>query len=261
MLLDSEVDLDVVAIGAAAIDLVVKVKRHPAPDQIVFAEEFGEFPGGSTANVAVALAKFGVKVGFLGKVGKDRYGEMLLNDFRREGVDVSRVIIEGSARTAATFIAVDQEGKRIIYSLGGKALLESPEELDLPYIMKSRIIYVGEAYPKVVAGALSSARERGITVISNPGVNFNLFGEDAMNIVKTSDLVIMSSKEISLISKDLENGARYLLQEGPRAVIVTLGSAGSLLIRQEAIPEKVPAFRTKVVDTTGAGDVFTAGII
>ncbi|RLG46511.1 MAG: hypothetical protein DRN92_05135 [Thermoproteota archaeon] len=140
-------------------------------------------------------------------------------------------------------------------------MLESPEELDLPYIMKSRIIYVGEAYPKVVAGALSSARERGITVISNPGVNFNLFGEDAMNIVKTSDLVIMSSKEISLISKDLENGARYLLQEGPRAVIVTLGSAGSLLIRQEAIPEKVPAFRTKVVDTTGAGDVFTAGII
>jgi len=256
----NSVDLEVLTIGAAAIDLVVRVKKHPEPDQMVFAEEFGEFPGGSTANISVALARLGIKVGFIGKVGDDHFGKILIDDFRKEGVDVSRVVIEESDRTAATFIAVDRKGGRIIYSLGGKALLESPEEIDLSYLMKPRIIYVGEAYPKVVVGALSSAKKRGIFIISNPGVNLNLFGDEALDIVRLSDLIVMSSKDLSLINQDLEKGARSLLEEGPKAVIITVGSKGSILIREKEV-KRVPAFETKVVDTTGAGDAFTAGLI
>ena len=253
-------NLDVLTIGAAAVDLVVRVKRHPEPDQMVFAEEFGVFPGGSTANIAVALAKLGARVGFLGKVGKDHYGELLLDDFRRSGVDISKMIVEESARTASTFIAVDKEGRRVIYSLGGKALLESPNEIDLSYLMSSRIIYVGEAYPKVVSNALLHAKRKGITIISNPGVNFSLFGDEAFDIIRASDLIVISSKDLSSINRDIREGARYLLKEGPKAVIVTMGSEGSLLIDKEGA-KLIPAFRTKVVDTTGAGDAFTAGLI
>ena len=252
--------LDVLTIGAAAVDLVVRVKRHPEPDQMVFAEEFGIFPGGSTANIAVALAKLGARVGFLGKVGKDHYGELLLEDFRRSGVDISKVIVEESARTACTFIAVDKEGRRVIYSLGGKALLESSDEIDLSYLMSSRMIYVGEAYPKVVSNALLRAKREGIAIISNPGVNFSLFGDKAFDIIRASDLIVISSKELSSINRDIREGARYLLKEGPKAVIVTMGSEGSLLINKEGA-KLIPAFRTKVLDTTGAGDAFTAGLI
>ena len=84
-MLSSRKDLDVVAIGAAAVDLIARVKKSPQLDKIVLVEEFGEFPGGSTVNVAIALDKLGCEVGFLGKVGGDRFGKMLLDDFKKAG--------------------------------------------------------------------------------------------------------------------------------------------------------------------------------
>jgi ribokinase len=255
-----EEGLDVVAIGAAAVDIVARVERLPEPDQMVFVQELKEFPGGSTANVAVALAKLGCRVGFLGKVGGDRFGRLLLEDFKRAGVDASRVIVEGSARSASTFIAVDKGGRRVIYSLRGKALLESPEELDLSYIMKAQVIYVGEAYPSVVADPLSHARGEGVLRVYNLGLNFSIFGGEALEIVRNSDVILMSSKELSLLGSDVEDVARSLLREGPSAVVITMGQEGSMLIQEGRI-ERVPAFKTRVLDTTGAGDAFAAGFI
>jgi len=71
--------------GAAAVDLVAVVEKLPEQDQMIFAEEFREFPGGSTANVAVALTRLGCKVGFIGKLRNDRLGKMFLEDFERKG--------------------------------------------------------------------------------------------------------------------------------------------------------------------------------
>ena len=102
--------------------------------------------------------------------------------------------MEESARSASTFIAVDRERNRVIYSLGGKALVESPEELDLSYITRSRITYVGED-PSAVKQPLSSARRMGVFIISNLGVNFSLFGEEALELAEISDLVIMREGE------------------------------------------------------------------
>lgn len=252
--------LDLVAIGASALDMVVRVKEHPRPDQIVLVKEFEEFPGGSTANVSVALARLGVRVGFVGKVGGDRFGELLLEDFRRAGVDVSRVIVEPGARSAFTFIAVDERGRKVIYSLGGKALLESPNEIEAEYLLSSRAIYLGEAYPKVVADPISSARKNGIRVIYNLGVNLAVIGAEATDLLKLCDLVISSSKDLLVLGDRVEEVARSLLKKGPRAVVVTMGREGSLLFEDKG-KGRVPAFKTKVVDTTGAGDAFSAGLI
>jgi len=223
--------LDVVTLGAAAVDLVAIVDKLPEPDQMVFAEEFREFPGGSTANVAVALAKLGCKVGFIGKLGNDRFGRMLIDDFKRAGVDVSRVIVEDSARSASTFIAVDRKGNKVIYSLGGKALVESPKEVDLSYITKSRITYVGEAYPSVVMEPLSLARKMGIFIVSNLGVNLSLFGVNALKLARISDLVVISSRELSLLDINVERAAKSILKEGPKAIIMTMGERALYSLR------------------------------
>ncbi len=144
--------------------------------------------------------------------------------------------------------------------VGGKALIESPEEMDLSYLMKSRILYVREAYPSVVLDSIGLARKGGISLISNLGVNLSLFGREALKIAAMSDLVLVGSRELSLLGDDIVGEAISILKRGPKAIIVTMGSKGSMLVKEDGI-KKVSAFKTKVIDTTGAGDVFTAGFI
>ena len=255
---------DVVAVGAAAVDMVARVDRFPEPDEIILVKSFERLPGGSTANVAVALARLGVSVGFLGKVGGDENGRLLLEDFERHGVDASRVIVAEGERSASTFIAVDSEGRRVIYALGGKALLESSEEVDLDYLLSSRIAYVGEAFPEVMLGALQSAKEKGIGVVYAPGGVFCSFGLDFIRpLLELADVILLSRRELETLTgtEDVSAGIRSLNSIVAGDIVVTAGEEGSIVATRSGL-SRVPALRPqKVVDTTGAGDAFAAGLV
>jgi ribokinase len=103
-------NLDVIVLGGAAVDLVAQVEELPQRDSLVLARAFERFPGGSAANVAVGLARLGRRVGFVGKLGDDEHGQLLLAAFEQERVDTRGVIVETGRPTATCFIAVDGRG-------------------------------------------------------------------------------------------------------------------------------------------------------
>jgi len=257
--------LNVVLLGASAVDVVVRVRYIPGPDDIVLAEGVKVFPGGSTANVAVGLAKLGVRCGIVCRVGRDRYGELLVRSLERSGVDTSRVLV-GSGRTARTLVIIDGEGRRAIISLGGEAIVESVEEVDLSYVLNADVLYIGEALPRVAEEVARAARREGLTVIYSPGGLFTALGVKGLKgVVRLTDILIVSRVELAKLvptAPNLEEGLRELSGLGPDVIVVTLGSEGSLAYRASdgaVILRK--AFRVNVKDTTGAGDAFTAGFM
>jgi sugar/nucleoside kinase (ribokinase family) len=256
--------MDAILIGAAAVDMVVTVDSHPRKDEIALARSYNVFAGGSVANVAVGLARLGLKVGFIGKIADDEFGKLLIDEFKKEGVDLTNLIVVKGGRTAATFIAVDSKGDRVIYALGGDALIENPSELKTDYLAKTKLLYIGEAFPEVALTAIKLARRGGAKVVYSPGGIFSSFGLSYLkNIVKESDIMILSRREIELLTegKGFVEAAKLLISLGPRAVIVTLGERGSAVIENGTV-EMIPAFKAeKVVDTTGAGDAFTVGLL
>ena len=124
----------------------------------------------------------------------------------------TRVLVE-EGRTAATFIAVDREGRRVIYALGGKALLESPEEVDAEYLAGARLIYLGEAFPEVVAPALREASRRGVRLVYAPGGVFCSMGLGRLRpLLEAADLVLLSRGELRTLTgaSDPGEGAERL---------------------------------------------------
>ncbi len=253
----------VVVLGAAAMDLLLKVKRFPKPDENILVDEFLESPGGSAANVAVGLARLGIDVGFMGKLGDDRYGWILLEDFRKEGVDTKHVYIKKNAKSAFTIILINGEGERIILSVGGASLIERPEEVDENYLKSAQILYLGLSFPEIAMKAIHYANEVGALKVFCLEETYSAWGKKyPMEMVKKSDIISVNGEEAMFFtnSKNPIAGGKKLLSYGPKAVIVTLGAKGCAIIHRTGV-KRVPAFKSRVIDTTGAGDAFNAGLI
>ena len=256
--------LDAILIGATALDVIAKVDKFPEVDKTVLAKEVIKQAGGSISNIAVGLSRLGFKVGFVGKVGNDIEGEFLLESLRRENMDVSRVII-AEGHSASTFIAVNKEGERIIFALGGKALLERAAEIPKEYLRASKCLVIGETLPEVSKGLSEYLRRynQKQIVIYVPGSIIASYGlEYSKDILKYSHIVVLNEKEIIELTenKNVEKSVHALLNRGIKYVVLTLGRKGACIYTKN---QKicVPPFKIKTVDTTGAGDAFTAGII
>jgi len=256
--------LDVVVLGGAAVDLVARVETLPQKDSIVSARSFRKFPGGSAANVAVGIARLGHGVGFVGKLGDDEHGRLLLRAFEREGVDTRALIVEAGRPTATCFIGVDARGERVIFALPGVSLVETVAELDLEYLRRGRVLYVGPAYAEVAGAAMAAAHESGATIFYAPG---GAWGAEALAYVRPLlarvDVFIVSRREATTLTGQSapEGAIRVLGEIGPPVVVETLGAQGALVLAGDRLIE-VPAFAIPDVrDTTGAGDAFAAGLI
>ena len=252
----------VVVLGGAAVDWVARVDALPERDSLVLARSCERFPGGSAANVAVGLARLGCSVGFVGKMGDDEHGRLLLAAFEQEGVETQGVIVEPGCPSAACFIAVDERGERMIVALPGAAVIERIEELDLDYVRGARAVYVGPSYPDVAIAAAAAIREDGGTVFCVPGgvhVPLEILGA----ILERTDVLLVSRTEALALAgcASPDEAALALREMGPQVVVETLGAEGAL-VASDAGLIRVPAFDVPdAQDTTGAGDGFAAGLI
>ena len=246
-------------LGGAAVDLVARVEELPQRDSLVLARSFERFPGGSAANVAVGLARLGRRVGFVGKLGDDEHGRLLLAAFEEEGVDTRGVLVEAGRPTATCFIAVDDRGERMIVALPGAAVIEKIEELDLDYVRGARAVYIGPSYTEVAAAA---ARESGGTVFYAPGGAHGPV-ESLSPILERTDVLLVSRPEaLALTGQSApDEAARVLREMEPQVVVETLGPEGALVASGAGL-FRVPSFDVPdAQDTTGAGDAFAAGLI
>lgn len=256
--------LDVVVVGTPAMDLIAKVKALPHVDGLAIAETYGTYPGGAGANVAVGIARLAGRVGFLGTLGDDEYGRLLLRAFEDEGIDTRGVRIAKGKSSPSCFIAVGPRGERMIFALGGEALLEEINEREVLLLRESRALYVTDVPVTMAAAAVAVVREEGGFVFLSPGGLLTSGGLEPLRpLLVRSDAVLISEAESSCLfaEETREQALRSLAADGPGIVVMTLGSEGALVLHNDRIT-LVKAFEVQeVLDTTGAGDAFAAGLI
>lgn len=252
-----------ITMGAAAVDTIVKVPHLPKADEIVYPLSIEQYPGGSTANIAVGLSRLGENVSFFGKAGDDANGKVICDSFREDGVDTTYLKIEPCNSSGGAFIAVDSDGERVIYSLGGNTLYERWDEIDPKSFDGVEGLYIGETFDEVGVEAAKLAHKHGAKVFFGPGGIMCSYGLEYLGVVlEHTDYLLVNLPEAKTLSgcDTKEAAIEKLLGAGAKHLILTEGKNGSGCYTKDGAIT-APAFPVKAVDTTGAGDTFTAGLL
>ena len=245
---------DVVGLGCCAWDYLALVETFPASDTKTDALGFSEQGGGPTATALVTLARLGATTLFVGKVGDDTRGRLIIEQLEREGVDVSRVIVEESKSSRLSFSIVErQTGRRTIVSARGSVSALAPGDLDRKTITSGRLLHIDGHQMEAAICAARWAREAGMKVVLDAGSV-----RPGMEILTELADYVVASKAFALdfTAEDcIERAARRLFRPGLGAAVVTGGDRGGFCVNSEG-EFSYAAFAVEVVDTTGAGDVF-----
>ncbi|MEU6008040.1 ribokinase [Streptomyces sp. NPDC047453] len=255
-------DYDLLVVGSANADLVIGVERRPAAGETVLGSDLSVHPGGKGANQAAAAARLGARTALLARVGDDAHGRLLLDAQRAAGVDPAGVLV-GGAPTGVALITVDPSGDNsIVVSPGANGRL-TPEDVRAAgaLLRASRVVSAQLEIPlETVVEAVRNLAP-GSRFVLNPSPPRPLLQE----LLKACDPLIVNEHEAKVILGGAEAGdtpeswARDLLALGPRSVVVTLGGEGALVASADRVA-RVPSVKVDAVDTTGAGDAFTAAL-
>jgi len=262
----------VVAHGELLIDFVPTVSGVT----LLEAPAFIKAPGGAPANVAVGLARLGVSAGFMGQVGDDVFGRFLAQTLRDQGVDVSALRFSKDARTMLAFVSLRSDGERdfVFYRHPSADMLYAPAHVDPAYVRAARVFHFGSisliSEPACAATlyAVDVARAAGVLVSYDPNLRLGLWpsAEAARAGVQRAwalaHFIKVSEEELTFLAgtDDPEKAVDILWHPDLRLLVVTCGRAGCRYITSRFSGE-VPGFSVNVVDTTGAGDGFVAGLL
>ncbi|MBM7479107.1 ribokinase [Oerskovia jenensis] len=256
----------VVVVGSANVDLVVDVPRHPGGGETILGGDLRRNPGGKGANQAVAAARAGgADTTFVGALGRDEPGDLLLASLDRGGVRTD-LVERTTAPTGTALITVSPDGENaIVVAPGANSHVRiGPEQAER--IGAADVVLAQLEIPLDVVLAAGAARRPGAVLALNAAPSRDLPDE----MWAALDLLIVNEHEARDLAGEaagptgaaptdpVDAAARLaatLLARVP-AVVVTLGGAGCLVVRRGAEPVHVPAPRVDAVDTTGAGDTF-----
>jgi sugar/nucleoside kinase (ribokinase family) len=275
----------VVVLGDANVDMLIRLPDRASGALDLTGSEPQLYGGGSAANVAVALARLGLGVSFVGSVGDDGFGRWLRDDFAREGVDGRGLITVGNAFTPMVIALVEPGGERLVVVWPperGADLRLRPEDVDpalldgAAWLHTTGMCLRASPVREAVLHAMALARTRGATVSLDLNLRLELWGLDQEThrtlerAIDQSDVVLGSGpEEMAPLAGlgDVEAAARAIC-DGRRVAVARLGADGALAVTPASAgavePGETiyaPAFPTSVADTLGAGDAFDAGFI
>jgi ribokinase len=256
----------VVVVGSINADLVVRVSHLPAPGETVPGARIERHGGGKGANQAVAAARLGAPVRFIGAVGEDDVGAELAAQLAAEGIDVSYLLRVPRVPSGIAVIMVEQLGENsIVVALGAND--ELPETYVRDALRTSALpgdtLLVGgfEIPDHAISATVRHAREAGLRLLVSPapartiplGILEEMFAARAILTPNEGEACALAGED------SVEAAAFELARRTQAAVVVTLGQRGALLALNGSL-ESLAAPRVDVQDTTGAGDVFTGAL-
>lgn len=271
-------EIDIIPIGRVAIDF------NPVDVHRTLAESttFKKYVGGSPANIAVGLARLGKKVGFIGKVSDDRFGDYVTDYFKNEGIDVSNISrCKNGESLGLTFTEIlsPTESSILMYRNGVADLMLDVDDIDEEYIKKAKAIVVsGTALcqspsREAVLKAVELAKKNKTIVIFDIDYrSYNWKNNDEIaiyysTVAKDSDIIIGSREEFDLTeglmtpySTDSETAKRWL-DYGNKIVVIKHGKEGSTAYTQDGKSYKIKPFPVKLLKSFGGGDAYASAFL
>ncbi|KAK7344077.1 hypothetical protein VNO77_13324 [Canavalia gladiata] len=263
----------VIAFGEMLIDFV------PDTSGVSLAESraFIKAPGGAPANVACAISKLGGNAAFIGKVGDDEFGKMLVDILKSNGVNTDGVCFDTNARTALAFVTLRKDGERefMFYRNPSADMLLKDSELDLGLIKQAKIFHYGsislisEPCRSAHMAAMKAAREAGALLSYDPNVRLPLWPslEAARSGIKSiwseADFIKVSDDEVHFLTQgdsEKDEVVMSLWHDKLKMLLVTDGEKGCRYFTKN-FKGRVAGFSVKAIDTTGAGDSFVGAFL
>jgi ribokinase len=248
----------VIVVGSSNTDLVVSCRDLPQPGETVLGGVLEEHAGGKGANQAVAAARAGARVAFIGARGDDDYGRRAMRALREEGIDVRHFTRRTGARSGVALIFVGGRTRQNMIAVArsaNDALSGSDVEAASALIRSAAIVVAQLEIPLVaVIKAAELAATAGVPFLLNPAPARPL----PKRLLALTEIIVPNEHEaIDLTGEhDAVRAANALVKRGCRRVVITLGAKGALLASKEGT-QLFPAPKVKAVDTVGAGDCFT----
>lgn len=262
---------EVVCIGEVLVDLL-STKHGKLSDS----PGFTKCAGGAAANVAVGLAKLGVRSAFSGRIGDDPFGVFLHRELARHGVDTSGIVYDSRRRTRLAFVSLTKSGERDFEFWERHPADEQLQRSDINVkkVSMAKIIHIGsfllldEPSRSTALWIAEVLHRRGCVISFDPNVRLSLWQSrpDArkihLSLVKHATIVRLNAEEAYFLTgkRRLDSAVRQLRSLGPSVVVVTLGENGCYASSRQGATF-VREFPVKVIDTTGCGDGFLAGFL
>ena len=265
--------VEVVGIGSCGIDYFAIVPRLLGPEEKINADRLEIHAGGVTGNNLTQVGRLGVSAGWLGLIGDDDSGKLIVKAFVEDGLDCSGIETVKGEQSTFVWIPVDAQGERCIYmfpNVNGKITAAQVRGRFAPHIVKAKHFHTEASQLPLepVREGMKVAREAGVRVIFDLDVAPSYFAQaklgsetDLIESLKLVDVLKpckAAAREITG-ETDYEKMAAKLLGMGPKTVAVTMGPEGCLLAGGGKMVHVKP-FSVKVVDSTGAGDAFMGGL-
>jgi sulfofructose kinase len=252
---------DVVGVGCNSVDYVYRVPGAPRADSAHSKLRISSHQimcGGQMATAMAACAGFGLATAYLGCVGNDHNGRLVLSEIARHGVDTSHVLTRDCDNRFAVITVDDTSGERIVLWDRDDALSIHRNEIDAALLASARVVHVDDEDQEAAIAAAVMARAAGVTVTSD----IDRVTDRAHDLIAAVTTPIFAQHVLPMITgeSDVERALRALRGSHAGDLCVTLGAAGAAMLSgdeyvREAAPEVI------AVDTTGAGDVFRAAFI
>ena len=262
--------VDVIAIGEVLIDLIADKPGLHLEEQTTFKR----FAGGAPANFAVGIKRLGITSGMITKVGNDFFGRFLLETLKKEQVDINQIKLTNEYKTALAFVGLDENRSPSFsfYRSPCADIMLTQEEISEDYIKSAKLLMCGtvsmadEPARSAIFKAIDYAKKHDLQVACDPNLRDDLWHfkaprEHIFRILKDTDIFLPSISEAELITGEKgEKSFEAILDLGPSIIAITHGAEGSTVLTKD---EKffAPSYKVDVVDTTGAGDAFAAGLI
>lgn len=258
----------VVVVGSANADLLTRVQVHPVPGETVLGQDLQVLSGGKGANQAVAAARLGADVAFVGAVGDDEFAAAAQAGLRAAGVDLGALHVLAGTRTGIAIVTVGADGENSIVVVGGA---NSGVDADL---VRAHASLVAEAAVVVVQGEIPRSGIEAAAALARGRLVVNLAPVVDVDeaVLLGADPLVLNEHEGALTARRLgvaEAAAadpaaqtalvRGLVARGVRSVVLTLGADGALVGRDGDVVH-IPSPRVHAVDTTGAGDAFVGAL-
>ncbi len=261
--------MDCYCVGILVVDhLCTPIDHLPRAGELVLAQELPLELGGCAANAAIGLARLGVSVGVVGRVGSDPFGDFLIQQLQQQGVNTQAIARAELPTSGTLIINVQGEDRRFIHSIGANAALDA-QALDDPRLEQAKVVYLGgyRLMPRLVAKELvprlQRLRSRGVCVVLDVVIpDSSDHWSEVGPVLSAVDVFVPNQDEATALTghQDPVAQARTFLQQGVPTVVITCGEQGAVVCTSKRCV-RLGTFPVRFVGGTGSGDAFTAGFI